>query len=645
MKIIIFVLISLFLISGCVQESVSDGNSNPLPKESDQKPSGKVAADDFGTMNTSSDLIAQAEVKVALAEEKINKLKVMDVSGFSEEDKGFFETTLDKIEELFENSKQKLDNAKELFENQDYSNASSFASSALNNAQLAVTNSDKLLKGKNSTNWNRVDSITTSSFCGDDICDAEETYSNCPSDCDETNDVEVHLNVAHNLQEQQSACAYYAAYNTLEYYQDELSLEDFLGISGYYSSFAEMHYGFGFEKYHGKFNMIGGKVLPELGYITYEAQKIKLEEYEDKEAPIIESLNNGIPLYFIPIHENYWYLIEVSQRDDPTIIDFDEIDVFSKPSVAHAVIITGYKIVQDKLFLEISDSSYEDGLYYYLDFANYLEFHDYIRNNQELRDSFEDPLIENTWIVKIVEDPNNKFKLEEPDKSLHTIYKIIDSLYISAILLDGKIYDENTRKKGYRLGCDFINLVPKVADTLDLAAIESDRLNQAKSELRSIPQILGSCEEIKQIDDNQVLTERIANATNKLFEITDILSEVVQENQTELSIQKDGKRITLLINPKIENVAVTKISLDKRSLQTDIQISNIEISSGTINHYADSTMDILEATYPLTVSFDAESSEERNLLLMVDIEPFLKGEEFYNELGYTEILVQTVNLN
>lgn len=458
---------------------------------------------------------------------------------------------------------------------------------------------------------------------------------------------EVHLNVPHNLQGIYPACNYFAIYNILKYYREDVSLDDFLGISGYYSSFAEMNYGLGFEKYHGKFYMTGGKVLPELGYISYFSQQIQLADYSDKEAPIKEALNNRIPLLFMPNDENYWYLVAVRQRIDPIITNFEDLNVFEQPSVAHAVAITGYKQVGEDLFLEISDSAYEnpDYPYYYISFANYLTFLDYVKANQGRRSNYADPLVDNTLIYKIINN-QNKFKLIEPNKSFHILYKIIDSLYISASHLEGKVYDDNTAKKGASVGCDMVELMPKLADTLNSQiTIKDVGLDQAKLILNEVPRILGTCDELRElsVSNKPELTKRIASANNKLYDVVELLSDLVNKSGSELKVQKDGNKITIIISPKIENIYDSDVRIGKGLLQTNINLLNIGLSSGQYEMVGNNIIKITgQVIYPLTISFNADYSEQVPLLLSVDVLPDLKSQGIYHESGYSEILAQTI---
>jgi len=464
------------------------------------------------------------------------------------------------------------------------------------------------------------------------------------------NSSRVHLDVPHGLQDAQPACAYLATHNILDFYGEEISLEDFFGISGYYSSFGEVHYGLGWEKYHGKLYMILGKVLPELGYISYFSQHIQLENYDDKELPIKESLDNEIPLYFHLSHENYWYLDAVRFLDVENSIvgDFDSLDVFEKFSPSHGVAIIGYKYVDDDLLLEISDSAFNspEKDYYYMNLNNYLDFVEYVRKNENRRVSHEDPLVANTLITKITKDPNNRFKLNEPDRSLHILYRIIDSLHISAAHLEGKIFNEKTWGKGSAVGCDMIKLMPKLADTLERQININDlRLQKSISILRNIPQVLGTCEKLSNLSfDTQGLTEKISVAKDRIYEANKLLSKLVNEKGHELKIKKNGNNITVTIDPKVENIYETNLRIGKGILKTDIDISNINLSSGSYEIVNDNIIVITNATYPLTVSLNFNLNEQIPLLFSLELKPDLKEQGIYHESGYTIILAQTIGI-
>ncbi|MCX6722632.1 MAG: hypothetical protein NT094_01015 [Candidatus Staskawiczbacteria bacterium] len=469
----------------------------------------------------------------------------------------------------------------------------------------------------------------------------------CPNGCNDGVCIipaEIHLNVPHNLQEKQAACVYFATYNILNYYKENITLPNFLGASGYYSSFAEMHYGLGWEKYHGKLYMIGGKVLPELGYISYFSQQIQLADYSDKVAPIKAALNSKIPLLLLANNESFWYLDAIRQGGNPTITNFDSLNVFSKSSAGHAVVITGYKQMGSDLFLEISDSGYDNSQnpYYYVNLTSYLNFLNYVKNNHDKRRSFEDPLADDTLIYKIIKD-QNKFKLTEPDKSLHTLYKVIDSLYISTSYLEGKVYDEKTIGRGVSVGCDMIELMPKLADTLySQITIKDSRIDQAESILKGIPQTVGICNSLSGASGPDITT-RIANANNKLYNVVKLLSDVVNERGAELKVQKNGTKISLTINPKIGNIYQSQVRISKGLINTNINFSNIKLSSGKYELYEPaSTINVTGATYPLTISFDAVSGEKVPLSLSVNIEPDLKGQGIYQDSGYSEILAQMI---
>jgi hypothetical protein len=465
---------------------------------------------------------------------------------------------------------------------------------------------------------------------------------------------EIHLNVPHNLQKTQPACIYLAIYNILSYYNDSISLDDFFGISGYYSSIVEEYYGIGWEKYHGKLYMIGGNVLPELGYLSYN-QRLRFEKGADNGALILSALNNRTPLLFLPIHENLWYLDAVRAKKDnsnPTINDFEALNALVKPFFGHAVVITGYKYVGEDVFLEISDSGYESeqGPYYYLNLTNYFDFLDYVRKNQVRRTSYEDPLIENTLMYKVIKDPGNRFKLSEPDRSLHILYRTIESARISASHLEGKTFNENTGQRAAIAACSLVELMPKLADTLDSqVSIEDPKLEQAKLMLNETPQLLGICSELQDlaIQDPDKLNARIQNITNRVHDITRLLSDIVHEYGDEIKIEKENQRITITVMPKVENIYGTDIRLGRGSFATNITLSNIEISSGTyeVVYKNQGILKISGASYPLTVSFDVDSGEEFPLSLIVESYPNLKGQGIYEDSEYWEIFAEVIDVD
>jgi len=456
---------------------------------------------------------------------------------------------------------------------------------------------------------------------------------------------EVHLNVPHSLQNNQPACIYVALHNILRYYNESISLEDFFGISGYYSSIVEEYFGIGWEKYHGKLYMLGGEILPELGYITYN-QNILFAKDADNSAMILGALDKGIPLLFLPIHENLWYLDAVrsdkTKRGDPTIHDFEALDALTKPFFGHAVVITGYKYVSKDIFLEISDSGYESelGPYYYINLTNYFDFLDYVRSNQNKRTSFEDPLIENTLMYKVIKDPEARFKPSATDKDLYFLYRTIDSFYLSASHLEGKVFNENTGWRGAIAACGAVELMPKLADTFDSQlSIKDPELDQVKSMLDESPQLLGTCDELQGLatTDVEKLNARIQNITDRLYAITGKISDVVDRYGKEMIVKKENGKITITLAPKLDNLYGTDIRLSRGTFVTNVTLSNITLSSGTYELLYNSIIKVTDASYPLTVSFDAESGEEVPLLLIVESYQNVRGQGIYDEVGYRAI--------
>jgi len=121
----------------------------------------KMLPSDFATEEYSSNMIQLAEEKISEVETKLNEVKAKDLNEYNFLHKQFLENMIDKMDNILDQSKDNLNKAKNAFEEQNYFEASDYASLSKSIANIMPRHLNNILEGRTKDEWNRLEAIET----------------------------------------------------------------------------------------------------------------------------------------------------------------------------------------------------------------------------------------------------------------------------------------------------------------------------------------------------------------------------------------------------------------------------------------------------------------------------------------------------
>ncbi len=121
----------------------------------------KLLPGDFSTFEYSQKTIQQAGEKILTAEKKLQEAKDKGFGDLTGGDRSFIEDLIKKLTDRLELATKEFEQAKQYLEDQNYSKASSIATTARERAGIVIINANKILEGRTADTWNRLGTVLT----------------------------------------------------------------------------------------------------------------------------------------------------------------------------------------------------------------------------------------------------------------------------------------------------------------------------------------------------------------------------------------------------------------------------------------------------------------------------------------------------